>query len=254
MRSDTATIPNIRLLDPSMLSTTFTQLQQRKNFYGFPDKLDIDRYAVNGKIQDYIVAAREIDSSALTGNQTDWINRHMVYTHGNGFVAAPANQVNAALRGRPADQGGLPGSPSATSTDARADIPVDQPRIYYGELITDYAIVGAQDGAPPREYDTDAAERTPTTAPAACRSAAWFNRLVFARHYGERNILFYSAIGDNAKIMYNRDPRDRVQAVAPWLTVDGDPYPAVVDGQITVDRRRLHHAGELPVRAAQLAR
>ena len=59
-----------------------------------------------------------------------------------------------------------------------------------------------------------------------------FNRLVFAAHYGERNILFNSAIGDDSKIMYNRNPRDRVQKVAPWLTIDGDPYPAVVDGRI----------------------
>ena len=60
----------------------------------------------------------------------------------------------------------------------------------------------------------------------------WFNRFVFFAHYGERNILFNGDISDGSKIMYNRDPRDRVSKVAPWLTVDGDPYPAVVDGRI----------------------
>ena len=108
-----------------------------------------------------------------------------------------------------------------------------EPRIYYGELITDYSIVGAQEGAPPREYDTDARERTPTPVPAGCRSAACSTGWCSRWHYGERNILFNRSIGDNSKIMYVRDPRDRVEAVAPWLTPDGDPYPAVVDGRIT---------------------
>jgi len=113
VRADTATISNLRLLDPSRLAKTFTQLEQRKNFYGFPPKLDVDRYPVNGTVQDYVVAARELDSSALTGNQTDWINRHMVYTHGNGFVAAPANQVNSALD----DAAGSGGYPNFTVSD-----------------------------------------------------------------------------------------------------------------------------------------
>ncbi|MGH3835953.1 MAG: UPF0182 family protein, partial [Pseudonocardiaceae bacterium] len=97
VRADTATIPNIRLLDPNVLSQTFTQLQQRENFYGFPDKLDVDRYTVGGTKQDYIVAVRELESESLAENQRTWINQHLTFTHGNGFVAAPANTVNPAL-------------------------------------------------------------------------------------------------------------------------------------------------------------
>ncbi|GAA4689666.1 UPF0182 family protein [Pseudonocardia yuanmonensis] len=229
VRADTTTIPNIRLLDPSKLTKTFTQLQQRRNFYGFPEKLDIDRYTVDGQKQDYVVAARELDSSALVGNQQDWINRHLVYTHGNGFVAAPANQVNAALE----DTGGQGGLPRFTVSDTTTEgqIPVAEPRIYYGELITDYSIVGAEEGAAPREYDTDTAQYT-YTGRGGVSLGNLFNRLVFSLYYGERNILFNSSINDNSKIMYDRDPRDRVEKVAPWLTVDNDPYPAVVDGRI----------------------
>ncbi|WP_189054845.1 UPF0182 family protein [Longimycelium tulufanense] len=236
IRDEKVTIPNVRLLDPGVLSRTFTQLQQRRNFYGFPEKLDIDRYTVNGKTQDYIVAAREINTNGLAPNQRDWINRHLVYTHGNGFVAAPANTVNSALK----DAGGEGGYPVFTVSELsgnkehpinQGDIKVDQPRVYYGELVTDYAIVGGRDGQAPREYDTDATRYT-YTGKGGVPVGDWFNRLIFAAHYGERNLLFSDAIGENSKIIFKRDPRDRVSAVAPWLTVDGDPYPAVVDGRM----------------------
>jgi uncharacterized membrane protein (UPF0182 family) len=229
--ADTATVPNIRLLDPSKLAKTFTQLQQRKNFYGFPEKLDIDRYVVNGHKQDYVVAAREINTAQLTGNQRDWINQRLVYTHGNGFVAAPANQVDAVLR----DTGGTGGYPKFTVSDTstKGEIPLNEPRIYYGELFADpdYSIVGSNGNAD-REYDSDTSSTT-YQGKGGVDLGNVFNRLVFALSYGERNILFNSSIGENSKIMYIRDPRERVQNVAPWLTLDGDPYPAVVDGRMT---------------------
>src|SRR3954447_7604383 len=93
LRNDTQTIPNARLLDPNVLAGTFTARQQIRNVYGFPKKLDIDRYTIDGETRDYVVAARELDSQGLSKNQGTWINRHTVYTHGNGFVAAPANEV-----------------------------------------------------------------------------------------------------------------------------------------------------------------
>ena len=234
VRADTATIPNIRLLDPAKIADTFTQLQQRRTFYGFPDKLDIDRYEVNGEVQDYIVALRELNSAGLAGNQQDWINRRLVYTHGNGIVLAPANKVNAVLEDT-GGQGGLPQFISIDLTTDQRSLPpsmrVEQPRIYYGELIDGYSIVGAPDGAPPREYDSDT-ERYTYTGKGGVPIGNLFNRLIFALEYGERNILFNSSINENSKIMYVRDPRDRVELVAPWLTLDSDPYPAIVDGRI----------------------
>lgn len=239
-QADITTIANTRLLDPNILSRTFTQQQQLKNFFGFPDTLDIDRYEIDGQLQDYIVAARELSPQSLTGNQTDWINRHTVYTHGNGFVAAPANRVNAAVQD-PTSEGASSNSgyPIYTVSDVASlgteqVIPVDQPRIYYGEVIAqadpDYAIVGGT-GTGDREYDTDDSNYTYTGA-GGVPVGNWFNRLAFAAKYAERNILFSGAIGDDSKILFNRDPRDRVQKVAPWLTTDTDSYPAVVDGRI----------------------
>src|ERR671926_58846 len=151
LRNDTETIPNARLLDPNVLSDTFTARQQIRNVYGFPEKLDIDRYTIDGVTRDYVVAARELDSSALSGNQTNWINQHTVYTHGNGFVAAPANQVVSGEAG---------GEPNFTTGNlpTSGNIDVQQSRIYYGELLNvngtdEYSVVGAPDGASPREFD-----------------------------------------------------------------------------------------------------
>ncbi|APA96266.1 UPF0182 family protein [Nocardia seriolae] len=257
--TDQQTIKNIRLLDPNLLTQTFIQRnQQLQNFYGFPDPLDIDRYTLpNGEKSDFIVAARELQPQNLSENQTNWLNKHTVYTHGNGFVAAPANKVNAAppkessAAGQSvgSDSGGGYGYPVFTVPGPNGDlstvsdlftpkdkqaIPVDEPRIYYGELISksdaDYAIVGAN-GSAPREYDKPDAQYT-YNGTGGVKIGNWFNRMAFAAKYAERNILFSGAIGPDSKIIFNRNPRDRVTQVAPWLTADGDVYPAVVKGRI----------------------
>ncbi|MFC4127685.1 UPF0182 family protein [Nocardia rhizosphaerae] len=238
--ADATTIADIRLLDPAVLSRTFTQQQQLKNFYSFPENLDLDRYRIDGRLRDYVVAVRELTPEALSGNQTHWVNRHTVYTHGDGFVAAPANRVNAAVRDATADSSasnsGYPiyaVSDIASLPGGRQVIPVAQPRIYYGEVISrtdpDYAIVGG--GGDPREYDTDTTKYTYTGA-GGVPIGNWLNRFAFATAYTERNILFARAIGSDSKIIFHRAPGERVELVAPWLTVDGNPYPAVVDGRI----------------------
>ncbi|MFY9918114.1 MAG: UPF0182 family protein, partial [Mycobacterium sp.] len=239
--ADVTTIANARLLDPNVLSRTFTQQQQLKNFYSFPDVLDIDRYRIDGELRDYIVGARELSPDSLTGNQTDWINRHTVYTHGNGFVAAPANRVNAAVRDAANTSDSNSGYPIYTVSDIashgsnRQIIPVDQPRIYYGEVIAqadpDYAIVGGSPGSAQREYDTDTSKYT-YTGRGGVSIGNWFSRTLFAARFVERNILFSRAIGSESKVLLYRDPKDRVQKVAPWLTADANAYPAVVAGRI----------------------
>ncbi|MCV7153272.1 UPF0182 family protein [Mycolicibacterium pyrenivorans] len=239
--ADRTTIAQTRLLDPNILSRTFTQQQQLKNFYSFPDVLDIDRYHIDGQLQDYIVGVRELSPESLTGNQTDWINRHTVYTHGNGFVAAPANRVNAAVRDAAEASETNSGYPIyavsdiATQSAGGQVIPVDQPWVYFGEVIAstdpDYAIVGGAAGSQPREYDTDTSTYTYTGA-GGVSIGSWLHRGVFAAKFAERNILFSRAIGSESRVLFHRDPKERVQRVAPWLTVDANAYPAVVDGRI----------------------
>ncbi|SDE23730.1 hypothetical protein SAMN05660485_00282 [Blastococcus fimeti] len=235
LRGDTETIPNARLLDPNVLADTFTARQQIRNWYGFPEKLDVDRYTVDGELRDYVVAVRELDSAALSENQSTWINRHTVYTHGHGFVAAPANQVEAS------SDGGEGGEPNFTTADlpVRGDIPVEQSRIYYGELIEDYSVVGAPEGTAPRESDLpeggsdDRQLNNTYDGEGGVSVGSFFRQLTFATYFRERNFLLSSAVNEDSKVLYVRDPRERVEKAAPFLEVDGDPYPAVLDGRTT---------------------
>ena len=232
LRNDTETIPNARLLDPNVLTETFTARQQIRNWYGFPEKLDVDRYTVDGETRDYVVAARELNSAGLSENQSTWINRHTVYTHGHGFVAAPANEVVAGSDG---------GEPNFTTRDlpVEGDIDVEQSRIYYGELIDDYSVVGAPEGATPRESDLpeggsdDRQINNTYDGEGGVSVGSFFRQLTFAVYFRERNFLLSSAVNDESKVLYVRDPRDRVEKAAPFLEVDGDPYPAVIDGKVT---------------------
>ncbi|WP_242611380.1 UPF0182 family protein [Blastococcus saxobsidens] len=232
LRNDTETIPNARLLDPNVLTDTFTARQQIRNVYGFPEKLDIDRYTIDGETGDYVVAVRELDSAGLSENQSTWINRHTVYTHGHGFVAAPANEVVAGSEG---------GEPNFTTGDlpTQGDIPVEESRIYYGELIQDYSVVGAPEGVAPREFDLpeggseDRQINNTYEGEGGVSVGSFFRQLTFAIYYRERNFLLSNAVNEESKVLYVRDPRERVEKVAPFLEVDGDPYPAVIDGRVT---------------------
>ena len=243
LRNDTETIPNARLLDPNVLSETFTARQQIRNVYGFPEKLDIDRYTLTDpttgeqRTRDFVVAARELNSQGLSENQDTWINRHTVYTHGNGFVAAPANEVVAGQEG---------GEPNFTTRDLPTigNIPVKQSRIYYGELIQQggqdvYSVVGAPRGSDPREFDqpedgSDQGQINNTyDGKGGVSIGSFFRQLTFAIYYRERNFLLSSAVNDQSKVLYVRDPLDRVEKAAPFLKVDGDPYPAVINGRVT---------------------
>ncbi|MEO9139464.1 MAG: UPF0182 family protein [Jatrophihabitans sp.] len=214
------TVANLRILDPNVLSPTFTQQQaQQKNFYGFPPKLDVDRYTVDGVTNDYIVGVRELSAAKLSGDQTNWINEHTNYTHGFGFVSAKAD-TNVADSTDYAD-GGIPQSGSLNVAAK-----LSQPRAYYGELVSDYAIVGAKGS--PREFDGKGGAKYTYDGKGGISLSNPFTRLAFALDYKEPNFLLNStASADGARVMINRDPRQRVAKVAPFLKIDGDPYPFV---------------------------
>ncbi|MCP2623204.1 UPF0182 family protein [Mycolicibacterium smegmatis] len=252
--ADRATTSNIRLLDPTIVSPAFTQFQQGKNFYYFPDQLSIDRYiGPDGNLRDYVVAARELNPDRLIDNQRDWINRHTVYTHGNGFIASPANTVRG-VANDPNQNGGYPEFLASVvgangSVISPGPAPLDQPRIYFGPVISntpaDYAIVG-KTGDTDREYDYETNTETKNYTyggKGGVPIGNWLNRSVFAAKFAERNFLFSNVIGENSKILFNRDPAERVEAVAPWLTTDTSVYPAIVnkrmvwivDGYTTLD-------------------
>ena len=226
LATDAATISNIRLMDPNVLSATFRQLQQIKPYYTFPESLDIDRYTVNGVQRDAVVAVRELN---IDGNPSrNWINDHLVYTHGFGFVSAFGNTVDA--DGKP---NFLVGDLPPTTGLGKF-----QPRIYFGENVPDYSIIGGPKTDTPVEFDypddasANGQKNYTYTGKGGVPMGGLFKKLLFAIQYQEQRIVLSSLINSESKILYNRSPRERVAKVAPWLTLDGDPYPAIVDGKI----------------------
>ena len=227
LAKDAATIANIRLMDPNVLSATFRQLQQIKPYYSFPDSLDIDRYTVNGVSRDAVVAVRELN---IDGNPSrNWINDHLVYTHGFGFVAAFGNTVDA------------DGKPNFLVGDLppTKGLGAFEPRVYFGENVPDYSIIGGKKSNEPVEFDypddtsANGQKNYTYTGKGGVPVGSLLNKLIFAVKYGEQRILLSNLINADSKILFNRNPRERVAKVAPWLTLDGDPYPAVVDGKVT---------------------
>ncbi|QLL24166.1 UPF0182 family protein [Actinobacteria bacterium IMCC26103] len=226
LATDAATIANIRLMDPNVLSATFRQLQQIKPYYTFPESLDIDRYTVNGVQRDAVVAVRELN---IDGNPSrNWINDHLVYTHGFGFVSAFGNTVDA--DGKP---NFLVGDLPPTTGLGKF-----QPRIYFGENVPDYSIIGGPKTDTPVEFDypddasANGQKNYTYTGKGGVPMGGLLNKLLFAIQYQEQRIVLSSLINSESKILYNRSPRERVAKVAPWLTLDGDPYPAIVDGKV----------------------
>ncbi|MER7269724.1 UPF0182 family protein [Micromonospora carbonacea] len=235
--TDASVVPNVRLLDPQLVSETYTQLQQVRGFYDFGPKLDIDRYAVGGKTSDYVVGVREVNYGELTDQQNTWINRHTVYTHGYGLVAAPANQV--VCGGQPYFVSGFLGEKTQEACSSQTEqIPATQPRIYYGERMEpeDYAIVGQANPERNAEFDrptqTGGEQYYTYTGEGGVEIGSFTRRLLYAIKEQESNFLLSEAVNENSKLLYVRNPRDRVEKVAPFLTLDGDPYPAVVGGRV----------------------
>ncbi|MYZ07204.1 UPF0182 family protein [Streptomyces sp. SID2999] len=220
LRDQVGQTASIRIMDPNVVSPTFQQLQQIRNYYGFPTNLDVDRYPTkDGKEQDTVLGLRELNLGGIPKN--NWINDHFRYTHGYGVVAAKGTESDD--KGRPVfTEKNLP---------SKGDLGEYQQQVYYGEKTTTYSIVGG----PQKEidYSDDAGEKTTSyQGKSGVNLDSPINRAAYAVAFNEPQILYSGAIGDGSRILYNRTPKDRVEAVAPWLTIDGDAYPAVVDHRI----------------------
>jgi uncharacterized membrane protein (UPF0182 family) len=226
LEEDAGTLRSIRLLDPAVVSPTFRQLQQIRSFYAFPDALDVDRYPMDNGLRGAIIAVREVNLDGV--GERNWANDHAVYTHGFGVVAAYDN--TAGSDGRP--------SFFASDVPVTGELEIDQPRIYFGEESPDYSIVGAPEGSEPRELDfpddtSPTGQRNNTyTGSGGVGVGDLFHKLLFAARFQDPNIILSSLVNSESRILFDRDPVTRVAKVAPWLTIDGDPYPVVVNGRV----------------------
>ncbi|MFE9255494.1 UPF0182 family protein [Streptomyces sp. NPDC006879] len=215
LRQDAATTASIRLLDPNIVSPAFKQLQQIKGYYAFPPTLAVDRY----KGQDTVIGLRELNLAGIPKN--NWINDHFRYTHGYGVVAAKGTEVTKG------------GDPVFTESNLPSvgELGEFEQRIYYGEQTKQYSIVGGPQTE--LDYSTDDGEKTTTyKGNSGVNLSNPLNRAAYALAFSEPQILYSGAIGEGSRILYNRTPKERVESVAPWLTIDGAPYPAVVNKRV----------------------
>jgi uncharacterized membrane protein (UPF0182 family) len=220
-------LQGLRLLDPDVVSAAFQQLEQVKSFYQFPDTLSMDRYKLPGESlpQDTVVAVR--DMGGPPPGQGNWINTHLVYTHGFGVVAARANSVQ------------VNGDPSFVERNIppTGQLGLRQPRVYFGEQEGSYAIVGGPPGGRKQELDYPSGnaggqQNNTYQGGGGVPVGSLLSRALYAVKFRELNILISGAINGDSKILYDRQPLARVAKVAPFLTLDGNPYPVVAHGQI----------------------
>jgi uncharacterized membrane protein (UPF0182 family) len=227
LRADAETTANIRIIDPALVSDAFSQLEQFRQYYRFPDFLDVGRYDIDGERVDTVISLREINLAGLPSQS--WYNNTIVFTHGFGVVAAYGNQRTADGQPRFIEQG-IP--PSNNLGDY-------EPRIYFGEFSPEYSIVGGPEGSPALELDFpsggEGSESNATytfSGEGGPKLNNIFSQLLYALKFQSEQIILSDAITSDSQILYDRHPLTRVGKVAPYLTLDSDPYPAIVDGRI----------------------
>ena len=225
LREDSESTSQIRLLDPQVIRKTVQQLQQSRPYYSFDSGFFVDRYTINGERRDTVISMRELNLAGLSQEQQTWVNRHTVYTHGFGVVAAYGNTITS---------DGLPAywEQSIPSTGEMGSY---EPRVYFSQSAPDYSIVGGPEGTAPQEldYPDDNAPggqvSTTFTGNGGPSVGNVWNKLLYSIKFGSTDIFFSSQTNEESQILYDRDPLLRVAKVAPYLTLEQKAYPAVVD-------------------------
>ncbi|MDN4480989.1 UPF0182 family protein [Demequina sp. EGI L300058] len=228
LRANAETTTQIRLLDPTIVGPAFQQLQQNKQYYNFGDELAVDRYTIDGESRDTVIAVRELDLNGLSNENRSWVNDHTVFTHGFGVVAAYGNRTT--VDGQPAFyEGNIP---------SNGGLGPYEPRIYFGQTLPDYSIVGAPADTNPWELDypdddsPNGQINTTYEGEGGPSIGTFVEKVLYAIKFGEEQILFSDRVTSESQILYNRDPLERVAKVAPYLELDQTTYPAVVDEEV----------------------
>jgi uncharacterized membrane protein (UPF0182 family) len=233
LRKNSTTLDNVRVWEPNVLKQATSNLQAIGQYYDFSD-VDVDRYKIGDELRQVMISAREVDPTKLQATAQTWQNVHLAYTHGYGVVAAQVNTADSPA-GRPVYV-----VKNFENLD-KAQIPINQPRIYFGELLPD---------APAFTVGNTKQPEVDAPSPGSQQGAATFNyngkggiqltnplrRLAFALRFRDINLLISGNITGRSRLMFDRDIRDRIDKVAPFLQWDGDPYVAVVDGRIVFIR------------------
>ena len=208
------TINNIGLWNAEPILEAYTQQQELRLYYRFQD-VDIDRYEVGLRYRQVMIAARELDQSRLQDQAKTWVNEHLSYTHGYGVVVTPVNSTTSE---------GLPeylvsNIPPKTITN----LLVTEPAIYYGEIGNDFIVVQTK----AKEFDyprQDGSAFTSYAGKGGIPVGSIWRRLAFALRFGDLKLLVSEYLTPESRLMYRRTIRERVEALVPYLKLDGDPY------------------------------
>ena len=277
LQKNNLTIRNIRLWDTRPLLQANRQLQQIRPYYKFLDA-DIDRYTLSIEApsaqnrlekQQVLIAARELDYSAVPAAAQTWENEHLVYTHGYGFTLSPVNKV--ASGGLPdyfvrdIGTGATPEGDLVTSSDRlRASIPTQSPRIYYGEGTSTYVLTNTQVKELDYPRGNENVYNTYDGAGGVAIDSFW-KRCLLARSLHDWQIVFTRSFTPQTRLLFRRTIQQRVQAIAPFLQFDHDPYLVaakvgssslfwIVDAYTTSDHYPYSAPGELAGRRVNYVR
>jgi uncharacterized membrane protein (UPF0182 family) len=207
IQKNDAALRDVRQLDPAQMLNRFALDQGLTSFYTVND-LDVDRYSIDGRVQQVLVAARELNPAGIP-NRT-WVSRHLIYTHGCGLIAAPASL--ATEDGRP----------------SYIDLKVTKPQIYFGDRLGEYAVVKSSQ----KEQACPGGNQTSFVGDGGIKVNSFIRRVALAVNFGEFNLFGSNLITQDSQILLQRDVRSRVAKIAPFLHLDADPYPVVVNGEV----------------------
>src|ERR1700686_1964770 len=219
VQSDQVTVNNLRLWDYTPLQLVYEQLQTIRPYYSFND-IDIDRYTIAGQYQQVEISAREFDFTKLPLSAQQWVNQHLVYTHGYGVAASPVNPVVGE---------GLPDY-VVGDLPPTGPLTVTQPAIYFGEVTNDYALAHSAT----REFDYPQGSQDVFTSYTGTQGVPMtdLNKALWSLKLGDFNLLVSSQVTNQTQMLYRRNIVARAQELAPFLTFDSDPYVVVVDGKV----------------------
>jgi uncharacterized membrane protein (UPF0182 family) len=220
IEQNAATLENVRLWDHAPLLETFGQIQEIRTYYDFVS-VDNDRYQIDGALRQVMLSARELNSASLPART--WVNERLTFTHGYGLTLGPVNEVTSE---------GLPvlfvrNLPPETIPD----LTIDEPSLYYGELSNDYVIVRTRtpEFHYPRGNDN---ETTRYSGKGGVVLSSLWRKLVFALRFGAYQIVLSDDIEPESRILFNRNIRERVERIAPFLALDRDPYLVLAEGRL----------------------
>lgn len=216
------TLSNVRLWDPLQSNAAYQKLQDIRSYYQF-NTLALDRYMVNGKLTPVVVGVREINSQDLPSNS--WVNTHLQYTHGYGMIISPANAATSN-----GDPQFAVGDVPPTSSDGLPT--VTQPSVYFGLDNSGYVVANTKQPEIDYQIANGANVETHYSGNGGVQLSSLFRQLMFTIRFNDLNLLISNQITTSSRIMFDRGVQARVQKAAPFLSLDADPYPVLLNGRI----------------------